>query len=293
MAEKQAEKQANKQIAPMSHWRRRRMRTFASSGWGPAALEDLTLAAWQLLTAGGRGWRTRQHPCLAQLAEITDIESFDDLYEQHDEFAVVYAAITQRRRSVRPRAGRRNLRRTGPSLGGRGDDATDSGGRTEAGLSVSVTGGLSFVPPTSAAVGVDLMDGGQVVDAMLLAKQHHPKADVSRPLLVGQLYALAGVGCQADAAQRLPGRPHGGGDRAAGTPQEQVRRLPLYELDRSDDFDHPTSLAVPPLDENGSFTICRRSWRIYAGGLSLGPRADVGEPAPGPAGRMRRGVGGD
>ena len=55
-------------------------------GLGPGALEDLTLAAWQALTSAARVVaRTRRHPCLAQLAESVPIESFDDLYEQHEE----------------------------------------------------------------------------------------------------------------------------------------------------------------------------------------------------------------
>ncbi len=256
MAEKQAEKQANKQIAPMSQLAPPTDADIRIVGLGPGALEDLTLAAWQLLTAGGRVVaRTRQHPCLAQLAEITDIESFDDLYEQHDEFAAVYAAITQRVVALGREPGGVTYAVPGHPWVGEATTPLIQAAATEAGLSVSVTGGLSFVPPTFAAVGVDLMDGGQVVDAMLLAKQHHPKADVSRPLLVGQLYVRwLASDVKLTLLNAYPDDHTVAVIRAAGTPQEQVRRLPLYELDRSDDFDHLTSLVVPPLDENGSFT---------------------------------------
>ena len=63
-------------------------------GLGPGDLADLTLAAWQTLRAAPRiVARTRRHPILEQLAGQIDLTDCDDLYEQHDAFAEVYAAI--------------------------------------------------------------------------------------------------------------------------------------------------------------------------------------------------------
>jgi tetrapyrrole methylase family protein/MazG family protein len=39
---------------------------------------------------------------------------------------------------------------------------------------------------------------------------------------------------------------------AAGTPQERLEKLPLYELDRRDDIGHLTALYVPPLPRPGA-----------------------------------------
>jgi tetrapyrrole methylase family protein/MazG family protein len=122
------------------------------------------------------------------------------------------------------------------------------------GLGVQVVGGLSFVEGAYAAVGVDLMDGSQVCDAMLLARQHFPKVETTLPLLVSQVYArwlASDLKLTLLAAYPLD-HPvtliH-----AAGVPGAAAHTLPLEEVDRRDDFDHLTSLYVPPLAAYGSF----------------------------------------
>src|SRR5690554_61723 len=66
-------------------------------GLGPGMLADLTLAAWQALSTAPRILaRTQRHPCLDELDGRIPIHTCDDLYEQHEEFAAVYAAITER-----------------------------------------------------------------------------------------------------------------------------------------------------------------------------------------------------
>ncbi len=224
-------------------------------GLGPGALEDLTLGVWQMLTSGARVVaRTRQHPCLAQLPASVRLESFDALYEEHGEFADVYAAITRRVLALGREPGGVVYAVPGHPWVGEATTRLILDAAPAAGLSVSVSGGLSFVPPAFAAVGVDLMDGAQVADAMLLAQQNHPKADVSSPLLIGQLYArwlasdvkLTLAGAYPDAHEVVV-------IHAAGTAQARLRSVPLYELDRSDDFDYLTSLYVPPLPAGSSF----------------------------------------
>jgi tetrapyrrole methylase family protein/MazG family protein len=98
------------------------------------------------------------------------------------------------------------------------------------------------------------MDGGQVVDAMLLARQHHPQVEVSLPLLVGQLYARwLASDVKLTLMNAYPDDHAVTLVQAAGTAQQRLTTLPLHELDRRDDFDHLTSLVVPPL-VRGSFT---------------------------------------
>ena len=115
-------------------------------------------------------------------------------------------------------------------------------------------GGLGFVEPAFAAAGIDLMDGSQVTDAMLVVCQHYPQVAPELPLLLGQLYArwLASdvklTLLAAYPADHLVKVIHG-----AGTAAQRVVTVALAELDRRDDFDHLTSLYVPPLETYGSF----------------------------------------
>lgn len=221
-------------------------------GLGPGDLGDLSLAAWQALSGAGQVLvRTRRHPLVDALG--LDVADCDDLYEQHDDFAGVYAAIAARVLGL-AQAGPVVYAVPGHPWVGEATTRLILAQAAAAGLTVQVLGGQSFVEASFGAVGVDCMDGGQVVDAMLLARQHHPKLDVGLPTLVGQLYAqwLAGEvkltllnAYPPDHAVTLV--------HAAGTPRQRVVTRPLAELDHGDDFDHLTTLYVPPLI-TGSFT---------------------------------------
>ena len=224
-------------------------------GLGPGALGDLTLAAWQALSTAPRVLaRTRRHPPLDELAAYTTIETCDDLYEQHEAFADVYAAIAERVVRLAQEVGGVVYAVPGHPWVGEATTRLILEQAAAAGLTVQVIGGQSFVEPTFAAVATDLMDGGQVVDAMLLAQQHHPQVEVGLPLVVGQLYsAQVAADVKLTLMNAYPDDHPVTLVQAAGTAQQQTRTLPLFELDHGDAFDHLTSLYVPPL-RYGSFT---------------------------------------
>ena len=123
------------------------------------------------------------------------------------------------------------------------------------GAEVTIIGGMSFVAPAFAAAGVDLMDGSQVCDAMLLARQHYPQVETSLPLLAAQVYARwLASDLKLTLLAAYPPDHEVVVLRGAGTAAQAVERLPLEELDRSDRFDHLTSVYVPPLAAYGSFS---------------------------------------
>ena len=224
-------------------------------GLGPGALADLTLAAWQTLSTAPRILaRTRRHPCLDELGKHITLHTCDDLYEQHGEFAEVYAAITARVLTLAQEPGGVVYAVPGHPWMGEATTRLILEQAASAGLTTQVIGGLSFVEPTLAAVGVDMMDGGQVVDAMLLAQQHHPQVEVGLPLVVGQLYSTqVASDVKLTLMNVYPDEHLVTVVKAAGTIQQSLHTRPLLELDHGDDFDHLTTLYVPPL-RYGSFT---------------------------------------
>jgi tetrapyrrole methylase family protein/MazG family protein len=235
------------------------MPTITILGLGPGAFDDLTVGALRTLQGARRViWRTERHPCIAELRPLLDpaclVASCDDLYEQHTEFAAVYAAIVARVLAA-GREGDVVYAVPGHPWVGEATTPRLLAAAAEQGSAVQVVGGLSFVEGAYAAAGVDLMDGSQVCDAMLLAQQHFPQVETSLPLLVGQVYArwLASdlkltllAAYPADHPVTLI--------QGAGAAGGSTQTLALEELDRRDNFDHLTSLYVPPLAVYGSFT---------------------------------------
>jgi tetrapyrrole methylase family protein/MazG family protein len=224
-------------------------------GLGSGRVEDLTLAAWQTLAcAACVVVRTRRHPCIDALPNAMTYLDCDDLYETHTDFSAVYAAIVERV-LTQARAGKPVIYAVpGHPWVGEATTPLLLHRAAEEGFTINIIGGLSFIEPAFAAVGVDVMDGGQVVDAMLLARQHHPKVEVGLPLLVAQIYARwLASDVKLTLLNAYPAEHPIKLLRAAGTERQRIHTLSLFQLDHDDCFDHLTALYVPPLPAYHSF----------------------------------------
>lgn len=235
------------------------MPTLTLLGLGPGDLDSLTLAAWRMLTTCHRLiLRTERHPCVAALRDHLPadcvVATCDDLYEQHAEFADVYVAVVARVLDAATAGDVVYAVPGHPHVG----EATTPLLITQAaarGIAVQTVDGLSFVEPAFAAVGVDLMDGSQALDAMLLARQHYPQVDPCLPLLLAQVYARwLASDVKLTLLAAYPAEHPVTLVQAVGTAQPHTVTLPLAELDHRDDFDHLTSLYVPPLPPYSSYS---------------------------------------
>ncbi len=225
-------------------------------GLGPGDPGQVPLAVWQALHSGRRViLRTAHHPVVDLLrSQQPQLQSCDDLYEAHLEFAQVYAAIVER---VLAAAAQEAVIYAVPGDPWVGEATTPRllQAAPERGLSAQVLHAASFLEPAFAAAHVDPMDGGQVVDAMLLARQHHPQLDVGLPTLVGQLHARwLASDVKLTLLNAYPADHPVTLVQWAGTARARTSTFPLHALDRRDDFDHMTSLYVPPLDFGSSFS---------------------------------------
>jgi tetrapyrrole methylase family protein/MazG family protein len=224
-------------------------------GLGPGDPSDLTREAWDLLTGASEVYlRTREHPTVAALPEGLTLHSFDYLYEAEEEFPQVYEAIT---RDV-VRLGKRDegvvyVVPGHPWVGESSTGLICEAAEAE-GVPVRVVGGVSFIESVLQAVGVDAMDGIQVMDAMLLALSHHPQVLGDRNLLLGQCYSRQlASDVKLTLLNLYPDDHPVTVVRAAGTSREDMYSTTLYELDRSDRFDHLTTLFVPATERAGSY----------------------------------------
>ncbi|NDJ60562.1 MAG: nucleoside triphosphate pyrophosphohydrolase [Chloroflexi bacterium] len=228
--------------------------TLTLVGLGPGHIDDLSRRAWRALeTASTVYLRTERHPCVPDLPAGPAYQSFDAIYERVSDFAQVYATIVDEVMAA-ARSGPVVYAVPGDPLVG---EATVTllleRARAES-LPVDVINGISFIEPTLAALGVDALDGLQVIDALAVAAAHHPPINPEFPALLGQVYSRqVASDVKLTLMNQYPdGFPvtliHG-----AGTPDAVVETLPLHEIDHNAQIAHLTALYVPALGPLTSF----------------------------------------
>jgi len=223
-------------------------------GLGPGSPDLMTVEAVRVLNSASQVYvRTLRHPTLVALPSAAAVHSFDDVYEHAASFDAVYAEIAARIVELGSREEGVVYAVPGNPHVGEASVWRILDLAREQGLSVRIVEGLSFVEPVCAQLGIDPLNGLQIADATALAVRHYSEFNPDLPLLLGQLYSRD---VAADVKWVLmtvyPDEHRVALVRAAGTPQAEVRDVPLYELDRCTDIDHLTALYVPPLPQPGS-----------------------------------------
>jgi tetrapyrrole methylase family protein/MazG family protein len=224
-------------------------------GLGPGSPGELTRQAWDLLTEAAEIYlRTSLHPVVPHLPPNLEIKSFDHLYDTLDTFDTVYEAIVDQVLDLgsRPEGVVYGVpghpfvaEATGPEIYKRA---------RAKGIPIRVIAGLSFLEPTFAALCLDPFPQISLVDALGLVVSHHPGFPPNEPALIAQLYSRQVAGevkltLMAVYPDDHPVRLiHG-----AGTVDELIEDLALYEIDRSPHIGLLTSLLLPPLGSYTSF----------------------------------------
>ena len=224
-------------------------------GLGPGDPDLLTRQAWNFLENCSELYlRTRQHPVVAGLPPEIQLHSFDDLYETGENFEAVYHQIIEQVLAL----GRRSqgvvyavpghpfvAEATSPEIARRA--------RAE-GLPVTIIEGLSFLEPVWSALGDDPFPHAALVDALELAGAHVPPFPTSAPAIVAQIYSpLVAADVKLTLNALYPDEHPVKLIHAAGTAQQRVEHLALYEIDRSPNIGLLTALYVPPLGSTTSF----------------------------------------
>lgn len=223
-------------------------------GLGAGDAGDITRRTWALLErAPVVILRTERHPCVPLLPNRARMMTCDDLYEAYPTFEQVYQAIVARVMQA-ANAGDVVYAVPGDPCVGESTTGLLRAACHEAGIALRVWPGVSFIEPTLAAAGVDGIDGVQIHDALVIGAMHHPPLNPDAPALISQVYSRQVASdlkltlmnqYPDDFAVKLV---HG-----AGSPDERVEDLALYEIDRSPYINHLTSLWLPALGQMSSF----------------------------------------
>jgi tetrapyrrole methylase family protein/MazG family protein len=228
--------------------------TLSIVGLGPGQIGDLSRRAWRTLEAAQTVYlRTKRHPCVPDLPAGVTYHSFDDLYDTSDSFEQVYQAIAQQVLDL-AKAGDVVYAVPGDPLVGESTVTRLIQAAQEASIAVEIVSGISFVEPILALLGVDALDGLQVLDGITIAGMHHPPINPDYPALLGQVYNReVASNIKLTLMNQYPDDYPVKLVHAAGTPATLVESLPLFEIDRSERIDHLTALYVPALGKMSSF----------------------------------------
>ena len=214
--------------------------TLTIVGLGPGAPGLLTVQASEVIRGADPLYlRTEKHPVVEHLPGGLNIVSFDEAYIRAETFEGVYEEIAD---ALRAAAEDRDIVYAVPGDPSIGETTVVLLRR--AGLEVRVIPGVSFVEPACRLIELDPVESGlQLADALDL-KNLEP----SRPALVAQVFSRwAASEVKLAALKRYPEDARVGILHDLSLLSERVRWTTLAELDRSDDFDHLTSVFLPAL----------------------------------------------
>lgn len=228
--------------------------TITIVGLGPGDPELLTRKAWRVLSEADEVYlRTARHPGVEALP-IKTLHSFDALYDKAENFEMLYQQIAAQVIEL----GRRDqgvvYAVPGHPLMGESTVTQILALATAQAIPVQIVDGLSFIEPILDALHLDALDGVQIHDAVNIANMHHPPLNPDFPVILAQVYSHAVASdLKLTLTNQYPDEHPIILIHAAGTPDEMLEHLALYEIDHSEAINHLTSLYIPPLTAAGSF----------------------------------------
>jgi tetrapyrrole methylase family protein / MazG family protein len=223
-------------------------------GLGPGSPDHLTLQAAAVLQSCTEIYlRTKNHPAVTGFPTELIVSSFDHLYEQAENFEDVYAQIVEQILVLGQRSQGVVYGVPGHPFIAESTSPEIFRRAREGGIPVRVVEGLSFIEPAFTALGIDPFPHTALVDALDLAAGHYPSFPPSGSVLIAQVYSReVASGVKLTLMEVYPDEHPVTLIHAAGTSQQVIESLPLYEIDRSEAIGLLTCLYVPALSPASS-----------------------------------------
>jgi len=213
-------------------------------GLGPGDIEQLPFGVYQLLKREKPLYlRTKLHPAVEDLEqEGLVFQSFDTIYEENNQFEGVYETIVK---ELLEAAKQEDIVYAVPGHPMVAEKSVQLLLENKAGISIEIKGGKSFLDDLFQAVKIDPVEGFQLVDALdlnqdeLVASQHIIVMQVFNEYIASEVKLTL--------MEKYPDEHVVALVHEAGSKNEKVDWLPLFELDRMEGVHNLTSLYVPPL----------------------------------------------
>ncbi|WP_254249945.1 MazG nucleotide pyrophosphohydrolase domain-containing protein [Macrococcus equipercicus] len=214
-------------------------------GLGNYGLDELPYGIYQLLNNTAEVYvRTLKHPVIDELPDV-NWQSFDAVYERHDQFAAVYdeivellAAKSKQGPVVYAVPGHPMVAETTTQLLLNRDD-----------VKVTIKGGKSFIDDLFTAAGYDPNDGFQLLDATQFETNH---VNIRNALVVTQVYnQIVASDLKIALMTKYPDDHPVMIVTGARGASASLCHVPLYELDHDFTESNLTSLFIPPVTDEG------------------------------------------
>lgn len=227
-------------------------------GLGAGDINQLPLGIYKIVkSAKVLFFRTKEHPVVRELEkEGIHFTSFDDVYEQNDQFEMVYEEITKHLLTAARNEDITYAVPGHPLVAERTVQLLLERGEAE-NIDIVIAGGQSFIDPLFAAVKADPIEGFQLLDGTDL---HRDDIRTNQHLIIGQVYdAFSASNVKLTLMEKYPDDYLISIVTAAGSKEERVKTIPLYELDRQVEINNLTSVYVAPMRETSlkEFTALR------------------------------------
>ncbi|MEX3715653.1 nucleoside triphosphate pyrophosphohydrolase [Cytobacillus horneckiae] len=237
-------------------------------GLGAGDFEQLPMGVYKQLKSSDHLYlRTKEHPVIAELeSEGLAYQSFDHIYEAHDQFDAVYEEICS---FLLQKASKYNLVYAVPGHPLVAEKTVQLliERAEEAGIELEINGGQSFLDSMFQALKIDPVEGFQLLDGTSLNKD---ELSLKQHMIIGQVYdSFVASEVKLSLMDLLPFDYKVCIVTAAGSKEEELREVPLFELDHHMRLNNLTSVYVPPVSDeallNKSFNKLREIIAVLRG----------------------------
>ena len=222
------------------------MHTITIIGLGAGDFDQLQMGVYKKLKAAKKlVVRTVDHPVLHELAaEGLQFESFDAVYEKHGTFQPVYEEIAEK---LIEAAIKEDVMYAVPGHPLVAEQtvqlliAAQAAGKVQ----VVIEGGQSFLDPIFGALKIDPIEGFQLLDGTDFSMHD---LNMRQHILIAQVYdTFSASEVKLTLMEKYDDEYPVTVVTAAGSSQEKITTVPLYELDQSVEVNNLTTVYVPPV----------------------------------------------
>lgn len=217
-------------------------------GLGAGDLDQLPIGVYRKLKHEKNLYlRTKEHPVVSELEqEGLQFQSFDAVYEKHGQFSDVYEEITETLLAEAEKGQVTYAVPGHPLIAERTVQLLLERG-PERNTEIEIGGGQSFLDAMFQALAIDPIEGFQLLDGTALTKE---SLLLQSHTIIGQVYdSFVASDVKLTLMEKLPDEYEVFIVTAAGSKEEIIKKVPLYELDREMELSNLTSVYVPPVEE--------------------------------------------